>query len=263
MADKTYTPMRIVFFAALVCVVCSLFVSSTAVTLKPRQKANETLDRQKKVLEVAGLLKPGEKISNDEITKRFADSIKPRVIVLKTGEYEEDVDATTFDQRKAAADPQMSEAAPENKSRIRRLPDDALIYHIEKDGQIRGLILPIEGYGLWGTLYGYIALSADTNTVIGITYYEHKETPGLGGEVDNPTWKALWHGRKAFGEDGKVALHVKKGPAGPPDSDPYQVDGLSGATFTSRGVTNMLGFWLGPEGFGPYLEKFRAERGAS
>jgi Na+-transporting NADH:ubiquinone oxidoreductase subunit C len=120
------------------------------------------------------------------------------------------------------------------------------------------LVLPIQGLGLWSTLYGFLAIDADGNTIRGITYYQHAETPGLGGEVDNPRWKSLWPGRKIY-DDGEPAIQVIKGAAGPPAQDPYRVDGLSGATLTSNGVTFMLEFWLGPNGFGPYLDRLREE----
>ena len=142
-----------------------------------------------------------------------------------------------------------------------RLPNQALVFDVVQDGERKALILPIEGYGLWGTLYGYLALAPDTRTIVGITFYSHKETPGLGGEVDNPRWKALWPGRMAFNEGGVLSISVKKGAAGSAAEDPYNVDGLSGATITSRGVTNLLRFWLGESGFGPYLAKYRAQAG--
>ena len=128
---------------------------------------------------------------------------------------------------------------------------------LNEQGEIEKLILPIEGYGLWGTLYGFLAVESDTSTVAGITYYEHKETPGLGGEVENPRWKNLWPGREIYDDDWEPTLEVIKGSAGPPSEDPHRVDGLSGATITSRGVTNMIDFWMGSEGFGPYLENLR------
>jgi Na+-transporting NADH:ubiquinone oxidoreductase subunit C len=126
---------------------------------------------------------------------------------------------------------------------------------------VETLILPIEGMGLWSTLRGYIALDHDANTIRGITYYEQGETAGLGGEVDNPRWKALWPGRKAFDSRWRPVIGVKKGAAGPPETDPHQVDGLAGATLTSNGVTNMLRFWLGENGFGPFLAQYRAQEG--
>ena len=124
------------------------------------------------------------------------------------------------------------------------------------------VVLPVEGLGLWGTLYGFVALEGDLRTIRGLTFYEHKETPGLGGEVDNPRWKALWRDRLAFNDDRQPVIRVIKGPAGPAPDAPYSVDGLSGATITSRGVTNLLQFWLGPDALGPYLTRLRDEGGA-
>jgi Na+-transporting NADH:ubiquinone oxidoreductase subunit C len=244
-------------FSAIVCVVCALFVAGSAVSLKDRQDQNILVDRQKNVLAVAGLIESGEKLTPAEVQQRFSDSIRPVVIDMATGEQDDQIDATTFDQRAASKDETRSHRAPENPSKVGRVPDSGLVYEVVEDGQVKLVILPIEGMGLWSILYGYIALEPDLNTVKGITYYAHGETAGLGGEVDNPRWKALWPGRKAFDDRGNVKIQVKKGPAGPPSEDPYQVDGLSGATLTSRGVTNMLHFWLGESGFGPYIARQR------
>lgn len=120
------------------------------------------------------------------------------------------------------------------------------------------MILPIKGYGLWSTLYGFIALEGDLNTVAGIGFYEHAETPGLGGEVDNPLWKAKWEGKKVFDDEGKTALKVIKGPVDSKRAgSEYQIDGLSGATLTSRGVSQLIQFWLGENGFAPFLTKLK------
>jgi len=248
-------------FAAAVCIVCGIGVAGAAVALAPRQAENKVLDQQKQVLSVAGLLKDGETPSPAEIKALFAKNIRPEVISLKTGQPVPDIDAASFDQRRAQRDPATSSSAPENAAKVFRLPNNALVYHVLKDGKTDTLILPVEGYGLWSVLYGYLALDDDAATVKGITFYAHGETPGLGGEVDNPKWKALWPGRKAFDDKGQVALAVIKGQAGPPQSDPHHVDGLSGATITSNGVTNLVRFWLGKDGFGPYLTQFRQTHG--
>lgn len=244
-------------FSAAVCGVCAIFVSTAAVTLAERQDANKVLEKQKNVLQAAGLMETGEKLTPEEIDARFA-TVEAVVVDLESGEENPDVDPLTFDQQKAKKDAARSSVAPANKARVQRLPQNALVYKVKDDsGNVEMLVLPIEGYGLWGTLYGFVAVANDVNTITGITYYEHKETPGLGGEVDNPSWKALWPGRKVYGDNGEPEIEVVKGRAGKPAEDPYRVDGLSGATITSRGVTNMLHFWLGEDGFGPYLEKFR------
>ena len=257
-----HSPRYIVLFAAAVCGVCSIFVAVSAVALKERQERNKLIDVQQKVLTLAGLIEDGQKISAEEVETLYQANIVPRVIDLASGRYTPDIDPVSFDQRAAARDPAQSRVAPENLAKVRRIPTNAGVYQVQPEGKpVQSVILPIHGYGLWSTLYGFIALRDDANTIEGITFYEHGETPGLGGEVDNPRWKARWKGRKAFDDKGRVAISVKKGAAGPPDQDPYHVDGLSGATITSRGVTNTLDFWLGPEGFGDYLVGFREERG--
>jgi Na+-transporting NADH:ubiquinone oxidoreductase subunit C len=257
-----YSVQYIVGFAAAVCVVCALAVSVSAVSLKDLQLANKRLDRQKNVLSVSGLVESTDGLTAQQVEQYFADSIRARIIDLETGEYDDSIDPATFDQQKAAKDPATSEPAPPNPSKIMRLPDHALVYEVMDGDQVSRIILPIQGMGLWSTLYGYIALSGDdSNTVEGITYYDQAETAGLGGEVENPRWKAHWPGRKVFNSSWQPVIKVKKGEAGPPSEDPYQVDGLSGATLTSNGVTNMLRFWMGEEGFGPYLAHYRAARG--
>jgi len=251
-------------FAALVCLLCAIPIAVAAVSLKPAQLRNQRVDRLSKVLGVAGLIAPGERLGATEIEARFQASIVPQAVELRTGELTDAVDPATYDQRRAAADPALGARAPVNPARVQRVPNVGLVYQVMRDGQVQALVLPIEGYGLWSTMYGYLALEADGRTVSGITFYEHGETPGLGGEVENPRWQASWRGRKAFDEAGRVKLQVVKGAAGPPERDPFRVDGLSGATITSRGVSNTLDFWLGPSGFGPYLAAYRASReGAS
>ena len=255
--------LRTVGFAAVVSVVASVFVAGSAVLLKDRQEENKLLDLRSKVLLVADLVKPGEKLARDAINQRFEENLTAVVIALGTGEEVADIDPVTFDQRAATQDPDRSERAPSNRAKVSRLPNNVLIYQLLDGEEVDRLILPVEGYGLWSTLYGFVALSADLRTIQGITFYEHAETAGLGGEVDNPKWLALWPGRRAFGDEWEPRIEVIKGLAGSVESDPYRVDGLAGATLTSRGVTNLLRFWLGENGFGPYLDRYRAERGIS
>lgn len=246
-------------FAIAVSIVCGVLVSASAVLLKEPQDLNVKLEKQKNVLLAAGLMEPDEKLTADDLAERFAN-VEAVAIDLKTGERAPDIDTATYDQQKAAKDPATSYEASANMSNIKRLPDYVVVYEIkDADGNVEMLVLPIEGLGLWGTLYGFIAVEKDTTTIRGLTYYQHKETPGLGGEVDNPRWKALWRGRQAYDDEWTPKIEVIKGRAGASEEDPYRVDGLSGATITSRGVTNMLDFWLGDGGLGPFLTKFRED----
>ncbi len=252
----------IIGFAAIVCLVCSVVVAGSAVSLKDRQTINKQLDQKKKVLGVVSLYEAGEVITPEEINKRFADNIEAKLVDLKTGTY---VDASAdelanFDQKKARQDPERSQAAASNSAQVARVPNHALVYLKKKGGKVEKIVLPIEGKGLWSTLYGYIALESDTNTIAGITFYDHGETPGLGGEIENAAWQALWPGRKAYEKKGgkwSPKIDVIKGVAGSVDAAPYKIDGLSGATITSRGVGSLVRFWLEDDRFGAYLGNFR------
>lgn len=248
-------------FAVVVCLVCSVFVATSAVGLRARQDMNVELFKKKNVLQAAGLATADESLSAAQVEERFAN-IEPKVIDVRTGEFTDAVDPLSYDEGKAMADPSMSEAAPKNLAQVSRIPRYSVVYLVkDAGGNPTMVVLPIFGKGLWSTLYGFLAVGMDGNTIKGITYYKHAETPGLGGEVDNPRWKSHWPGRKIYdGED--VGIHVIKGSAGTPEEDPYRVDGLSGATITSNGVTNMLQFWLGPDGFGPFLKKLQQEGNA-
>ena len=246
-------------FATAVCVVCALAIAVSAVGLQPRQEANALLFKQKNVLLAAGLLKPGDDPSRKEILALFDENITVRLIDLATGDLVplEKLDPATYDQRKARADPTMSRAAPPNPAQISRLPNWGGVFYVIKDGKVEQVVLPIEGVGMWGTMYGLLALDRDGNTVRGLTYYDQKETPGLGGEVSNPKWQALWTGRKVYDEKWTPQIVVIKGQAGPPDKDPHRIDGLSGATITSNGVSRLMAFWMSKDGYGPFLKKFR------
>jgi Na+-transporting NADH:ubiquinone oxidoreductase subunit C len=249
-----------VLFAGAVSVVCALLVAGAAVGLRERQDANAQRYKQKNVLLAAGLVKPGQDVSNAELAALFERRVRVRGIELRSGRLlpADQFDAQGYDQRKARNDPAQSVAAPANDSGVVRLPKLATVYQIRAaDGAIEQLVLPIEGMGMWGTLYGFLALDRDANTVRGLSFYEQKETPGLGGEISNPAWQALWVGRKAYDANWSPQLAVIKGRAGPPAQDPHRVDGLSGATITSNGVSRVMRFWLSSNGYAPFLRSFR------
>ncbi len=246
---------KTIIVALSLCVVCSVFVSTAAVGLKGVQQTNKKLDLQRNVLLAAGLVKPGE--ADKATVNAMFKQIEVRVVDLDTGEFTE-TDPATFDQRKASKDPAQSKVLKNDPASIKRLEKQAKVYLVRKEGKLESIILPIRGYGLWSTLYGFLALAPDANTVIGLGFYEHAETPGLGGEVDNPRWKGLWPGKEIFGDSGEVAIEVMKGAVDPsrPGAE-HQIDGLAGATLTSVGVSNLVRFWVGDAGFGPFLDRIR------
>ena len=118
------------------------------------------------------------------------------------------MDVRRYDQRAARNDPAASRAAPSNPAGIRRVPNLGTVYFIMKDGQVDQVVVPVEGPGMWGAIYGFLALAPDGNTVRGLTYYGHKETPGLGAEISNPGWLDLWRGRLGYDNKGEVAIKV-------------------------------------------------------
>lgn len=250
--------------ATVLCVVCSVLVSGAAVGLRSTQEENKTLDRNKNVLLAAGLVSK-EDATPERITEVFAQRIERELVDLDTGEPvttdQAPVDANTFDPRAAAKDPGLSVAiaSEDDEAGIKRREKYSFVYKVnDEDGNLQQVVVPIYGKGLWSTLYGFLALQSDGNTVGGITFYEHGETPGLGGEVENEQWQEKWIDKSVYGDSGEVELSVIKGAV---DADnaaaEHQVDGLSGATITSNGVTGMIQYWLGPEAFGPYLDALR------
>jgi len=245
------------------CLVCSILVSLSAVALRPQQKANKELDQKQNVLRAAGLL-PSDAVVDGEgrdVAEIFA-SFEARVIDLATGEYVEGVDVETFDPIRAAKDPAASIALDKEQdtATLGRRENHSLVY-LKRDanGRLEKIVMPVRGYGLWGTLFGYLALEGDVETIAGLGFYSHKETPGLGGEVDNPKWKAAWPGVQLYDAQGLPALSLVKSrsPEGSASAR-HEVDALSGATFTTKGVENMVRYWMGEGGFGPYLKKLKA-----
>jgi Na+-transporting NADH:ubiquinone oxidoreductase subunit C len=239
--------------ALVLCLVCAVVVSSAAVILRPAQAVNEKANMQMNILQAAGLYDPQQSIQDQ------FQIVTTRLVNLETGEFVEGMDAERYNQRKASKDPSMNRvlSGEEDIASIKRQAKIAKIYLIENGDQIEKIILPIHGYGLWSTLYGFMALEGDGNTVAGLGFYEHAETPGLGGEVDNPNWKAQWTGKQVYNGDA-VALRLVKG--GADRSDSYGVDALSGATLTSRGVDNLLKFWMSDAGFKPFLNNLKQGR---
>lgn len=247
--------------ATVVCLICSLFVSSAAVILRPRQDENRRLDKIKSVLKAGNLLEAGK-----DAGEIYRERVEERWVNLDEGTYAADAqvaelpDANEFDIKVMMRDAMLGQGVPgeQDIAGIKRRPRNMVVYLVKEEGKLQQLIVPIYGKGLWSTLYGFIALKADLQTVSGITFYEHKETPGLGGEVDNPSWQASWRDKQAMDSTGTVVINVIKGRVDPgSDQAPRQIDGLSGATITTRGVDQLIKYWLDENGFGPFLSRLR------
>ncbi len=255
MPNDSIAKTFIVAFA--LCLVCSVIVSVAATVLKPQQQKNRLIDLQKNILSVAGLTDESQSIE-----ERFK-KIEARLVDMETGEYTDIVDVDTYNQRQAAKDPSMSIdlSSEQDIASVGRRAKYGKIYTMKEGDQLTKVIIPIKGYGLWSTMYGFVALKPDGRTIDDVTFYEHNETPGLGGEIQNRAWQKVWQGKSVTDENGKPTFQVVKGRAAK-DSQ-YDVDGLAGATLTSVGVMNLVRFWVGENGFGPYLKKLAASAGAN
>ena len=240
--------------ALLLCVVCAVVVSSAAVMLRPAQQANKLLDLKTNILASAGLLKEGV-----DVETQF-EQITTRIVDMETGRFTDAVDPASYDQRKASKDPALSVelSGDEDIAKIKRRAKYSSVYIVEGEQGIEKIILPIKGYGLWSTMYGFLALESDLQTVAGIGFYEHAETPGLGGEIDNPNWKASWIGKQAYSQ-GDLVLSVIKGRVDTERAgSEHQIDGLAGATLTTRGVDKLVQYWLGDQGFQPLISYLKS-----
>ena len=260
--------------ATTLCLTCALIVSAASVSLRPLQLENAQRDRRNNILQVSGFT-PEEIKEDGGIKKVFESRFDVEIIDLDTGD---DARVECQDAMNKAKDKEVNLGEEYDQLWASKLnPEKGLSEKLDKKADVCGIksrekysevfimkslegkpelyVFPVRGNGLWSLMQGYLAVKPDFQTVVGLTFYQQAETPGLGGEVQNPDWKALWKDKKIY-DDGEVKLAVIKGNKAGND---YGVDALSGATITSNGVTNMIDFWMGSKGFGPYIEKMKNE----
>jgi Na+-transporting NADH:ubiquinone oxidoreductase subunit C len=247
------------FYSVLVLAfVCSVLVAGAAVGLRPMQEANRQLDQKKNILRAANLYD-----KNKPVDTLFS-VIETRIVELTTGEFipESQVSPESYNQLKAALSSDFGRSLDKKDdiAGLGRLEKYALVYLVRDDDKTVQVILPVRGKGLWSTMYGYVSLDADLTTIRGISFYEHGETPGLGGEIDNKKWQAGWQGKKMYSPSDTIALQVVKGKAPTTgDNAQYRIDGLSGATMTANGVNDLMHFWFGEHGFKPFLDHIKSK----
>lgn len=249
-AKPFYSVLVLAFF-------CSLMVAGAAVGLRPLQEENKALDRKKNILLAANLYDQSQSI------QKLFEGIEARVVELETGNFvsTDTISPDEYDQLKAAMSKDMGEAlsSEEDIAGIGRQEKYSLVYLVKKNDKIEQIVLPVRGKGLWSTLYGYVAIEEDLTTVNGISFYEHGETPGLGGEITNPRWQAGWKDKKIYNEEKQEVLQV--GGKMDQKNEMHHVDGLSGATLTTNGVDDLISFWFGENGFKPFLTRLKENGG--
>ena len=240
---------KTILVAVGLCLFCSMIVSFAAVNLKSIQDVNKIRDKQKNILQVAGVYYDGINIEETFL------SFEPMIVDINKGSYSNKFDPKTFDDKKASSDPVLSTLLIDDPASIGRRTNFATVYLLKnKDGSLDKVILPIHGYGLWSTLYGFIALEENCNDIFGLQFYQHAETPGLGAEVDNPKWRAQWNGKKLNNNKGDLMIEVAK----TVNYKEHHIDALAGATLTSNGVDNLVKFWMGESGFKKFLVNLKS-----
>jgi Na+-transporting NADH:ubiquinone oxidoreductase subunit C len=235
---------KVLTAAFLVCVACSILVSVAAIGLKERQEQNQQAEKRRNILQIARLYD-----SSQPVDAQF-EKVQSRFVDLASGQF-----VAAGDREVSAADNRYVIPLEEDLAGIKVRPRIMEVYLVAEEGVLQQVILPVYGKGLWSTMYGFIALGPDLATVHGFGFYQHGETPGLGGEIENRNWLAKWPGKVVYDEKGAVALRVVKGEVDPAAADArYKIDGLSGATLTARGVSHLLAYWLGENGYRPFLD---------
>ena len=244
---------RTLIFVLVTCLVCSVIVAGAAVGLRPMQLENKALDKQTRILEASNLLE--STMTKANIVAAYNKYVEAKLLDFATGEFVEG-NTSTFDQRIYALSKDTSITPTNDFAKINRRANQTIVY-LGKDetGKTNTVILEVRGSGLWSMMDAFVGLETDLNTVKSVIYYDQGETPGLGGEVENPKWKKQWAGKQLFNSNGDIAIKIVKG--GAKAGDIHGVDALSGATLTGKGVENTFKFWLGEEGFGPFIAKYK------
>ena len=258
MSENRNSISQILKVTLTLCLFCAIVVSAAAIILRPKQQENKSVERSANMLAAAGLLDMSVSGAKSKV-KELMTKVTTRLVDLETGEFSSASDPEQYNQKAASKAPETSSLLPSeiDTANIKRREKLGQVFFVTENNQVDAIILPVRGYGLWSTMYGFIALENDGNTVRGLGFYEHGETPGLGGLIDDPKWKSQWSKKKILSKDGTLAISVVKNLN---QSDPdvvNKVDGISGASLTSRGVNNLIRFWLGNDGYGPFLNKLR------
>jgi len=237
--------------AFAVALVSSLIVSVAAPVLQPRIEANREAERQTKLERMIAELPA----LADLLSRSGADRLETLIIDLSTG-LAADIEPDGFDMAAFARDPATSTELDDASdiARIGRRPDYAQVHLLKDAGELALAVFPVYGTGYQSTIQAYLALQGDLNTVAGLVITGQGETPGLGAMIAEPDWQALWPGKEIADADGTLRLTVVRGTA----TSSFEVDGIAGATRTSKGVGAMIAFWMGPNGYGPALEALRA-----
>ena len=238
--------------AFIVALVAATTVSVTSVMLKPRQQVHIDAAREAKLAAMIATL-PG---LADIMRETGAETLEAVIVDLQTGQIDGTLEAAEFDFLAAQTDPlQATALLPEaDIAGIRQRPNLAPVYLLQGSDGLALVVLPVYGKGYQSTIRAYLALEGNLNTIAGLSIYEQGETPGLGSRITDPAWLGLWSDKEAADAQGEITITVVRGAA----ATSSEVDGITGATRSATGVANLVRFWMGPQGYGPFLTRLKA-----
>lgn len=241
---------KTVLSAFVISIVCAVLVSSATVVLRPIQAANRAAEEEARVdALVRGI--PGM----SDMLSESGGSLSTVVVDLERGRAASDVTPASLLSALAETSNWTSLEPERDLAGIGARPDYAQVFLLRDDDRISLLLLPIAGQGYNGRIEAVLALRGDMNTIAGVTITRHSETPGLGARIEEGAWQASFPGRQIFDGEGAVRFSVARGTA----SSIHEVDGITGATRTSNAITQIVRFWLGPDGYGPLITAIKRE----
>lgn len=237
---------RTLLVAFVVSAICAAAVTGATAILRPIQAANRAAEEQLRLETLLDAI-PGMA----EVLAESDGALATVVVDLETGRA---ADIAPADLAAALEDPaNWTELPPEaDIADIGARPDYAQVYILRRDGDVELIVLPVAGQGYNGPIQAMLALKGDMDTVAGFTVTQQSETPGLGARIEEPAWQAKFAGKELFDARGDLRFELTRAPA-----TDYEVDGITGATRTSNAVTRIIRFWVGPDGYGPFMDAVR------
>jgi Na+-transporting NADH:ubiquinone oxidoreductase subunit C len=258
------SPVKAFMVVLLTALVCSSLVSAAVIVLRPIQLNNQMVERSRNIIKLTGLVEEGVTPGDEEMLELYR-GMEVKILDIDQAEFNSDLDPLSFDPYRTVNNPELGVDIPtgQDVASLGRRSRFAPIYKVlREDGELDRLILPVHGTGMWSTIYGYIALESDLNTIAAITFYEQSETPGLGDQIMRPEWQALWQGRQIYDQEGDLRFAINPGKVEPGSSTwLYEVDALTGATVTADAVTAIIHYWFGPHGYRNFLDNLRTQGG--
>ena len=227
-------------FILTITIVSSFFLSLASEGFKEMKKKNVEIDKKKNILSAIGVAI--DNFTVDDVDEYFKSNIDSLII---------DIDGLIVDNISIE---DLNEVENKSTGEVRYFYENKEFLPLYVETQENVIIMPISGKGLWSSLFGYFALDADNySTVKGITFYAHAETPGLGAEISKKWFQDNFVNKEIYEKNNLKSIAVAKGKAD--ENSKYEVDGISGATITSNGVTTLLSRDL--KRYEPYFYKNR------